>query len=266
MNLAVCIFAGGPNSTENNVVELLYNFGKTLTSKFSHVIYSDSAASFSRQFDYFFDSVKDDFDYILYCHDDIIIKTEDVIPRTMEVIKDRKDIGWITYSNSGYTSHGKLVSSSVRVSLHKDRGKYPAVFECHTGDLGSLDYPDVPVKVYGPLTHLNMISVESLKKIMPCGHFIETPTLIDEDWNLRSNIAGLTNVWIPDIFYEHPIQETEHLRKQDSLRNADTAHEVFRQKWNCRLPFTDAEILKLAHKHPELTVFADRNSYDWIEL
>jgi len=222
------------------------------------------------QFNEFFDDVKDKFKYMIYSHDDLLLHTSNIYQKTVDVINSTdKDIGFVTYYNVGYQIYNKLVANSVRPGIAIDRIKYPKVFECRTGDLKKLDIPNKPVEVFGPFSHFNFISMESMKKIGYSETWTPTPMLMDEDWALTSNIKGLTNVWIPNIRYEHPIQETENERKTTNLaRHTPQSHSAFIKKWGIDIPYVDSAIEKLISKYDNTNLknFYKKNTYDWSYL
>jgi hypothetical protein len=219
------------------------------------------------QFNEFFDDVKNKYEYMIYSHDDLLLHSKYIYQRTMDIIElSYQEIGFVTYTNKGYHLSGKVVSNSIRPGIANDRMNYPKVFECHKGDLEQLDFPDEPIHVFGPFSHFNFISMKSMKKIGYSETWTPTPMLMDEDWALTSNIKGLTNVWIPDVNYEHPIQETENERVTTNLaRHTPQSHAAFIKKWGIDVPYSDDAINILMKKYGKtnLKYFFNKNTYDW---
>jgi hypothetical protein len=290
--LVICIFSSGPNANEENIrltfesIEAnigiddyqyyIFTSNNTVSDYYYSIIPNEkiyqivvSNQSFAKQFNSFYNDCKNDFEYLIYSHDDLIIGTNNFYEITKDSINKYEDkVGWITYTNNGYTSSGKLVSNSIREGIHKDRFNFPKVYECHIGDLNKLDYPKEPVIVFGPYTHFNMISFKSLSKIGLCEDWDDTPTLVDENWCLKSNIENKINIWIPNIFYKHPIPWTEQLRKSNSLRGSDNAHKGFIHKWGFDINYSDDVVKFITNKYPNsmLAEFAQKNTYEWIYL
>ena len=212
-------------------------------------------------FNTFFQRYAEQTEWFLMCHDDIAIETPDFFKKTMaEIHGATEEIGWITYSNTQY--HVVHASVSVRGGFYKDRLAFQA-FECHLP--GKLDYPKRAVKTYGPYSHFNLIRTSAMKKVGPCPRWTEYTILVDENWALQSVIKGLTNIWVPNVFYCHPNPKNAANRGCD-LRLEPDAHRAFVAKWGFSTPFSDQVISALLSKYPHLSCLANRHSFDWVYL
>lgn len=203
-----------------------------------------------------------EFKYLLIIHDDILIKTYDFYNKTMNGITGSEDkIGWITYTNAHY--HCANTHNSVRGFIYKDR-KISAQFECHKNN-GTQEYPNGPVIVSGPYSHFNLIRMDHMFKIGPCADWTKYTMLIDEDWCLESLIKGFINVWIPDIFYDHPNSNQIFMRQFD-LRFEQEGHRGFINKWGFDENTSD-EIINnvILKRYPQLS-YLNRYSYEYLYL
>jgi hypothetical protein len=233
--------------------------------------------SWAREFNYFFDKYKHITKNIIYSHDDIVIKTKDFYKIITDSLRDKQEeVGWVTFTNERYYNHdGKILPNSIKDRYAIDRSNYPYIFECHKfKDLEKtykpelLTYPERPVKVHTPFPHFCFVSVESLEKIGHCCEWTEYTILIDDDWAHEALNKNLNNVWIPNIFYDHPnpYHSPKRLRHAD-LRYQTEAHHAFEKKWgfSIRNKLTDEQIKQIREKCKG-TKIADssyRNTFDW---
>lgn len=284
--LIIGIFASGPNTQEENARAIIKSVDENIgiedygyyvyvgTQKMSNVYkevisprnlhkISISSEGYAQQYNRIVNECKDKYRYMIYSHDDVIVDTPNFYVKTIDTLKNYLDkIGWITYTNHSYTSGGILLSNTLRAGIHKDRTKYPRIFECHTNDLKKLDYPNGPVDVFGPMSHFNLVSLKAMQKIGPCVDWSSTPLLTDEDWALASCVKGLINVWIPNIFYKHPRPGSGAKRVKDSLRFRTKSHQEFRKKWGGDIPYSESHIKSLVHRFPMLRKFMGF-TYEW---
>lgn len=283
--LVIVIFASGPNFNFDNLQDMINSIDNNIgiDDYFYHVftfnehreklnnIETDKIVmqcsfrlkSFAEEFNEAFRMYKYGCKYMIYAHDDLVIDTPNFYEKMKLTYESHSDICWVTITNHGYYKKGKLVANSARLGIYKDRYKFPKVFEAHDGDINNLDYPKAPVKIFGPMSHFNMISFEKLEKIMPCPNWSLTPLLIDEHFALKSLQQGMINVWIPDIFYQHPIRE--NIRNVDSLRCTNEVHKNFEKYWGIYPIYTKEDEKKLIDKIPILKNY-NNNSYDWMYI
>lgn len=231
-----------------------------------------SKNSWASNFNAFFEKYKTLTKYFIICHDDIVVNTPNFFETTIKEIGDRKDIGWITFTNDRYYKINNMaISNSVREGFHIDRDKHPRMFECHkfnesqTPTIELFDLPDRAVKCHGPFSHFNIISSEALKKIGPCEDWTDYTILIDEDWSLESLKKGFYNVWVPQVFYTHPNPKNTHKRVSD-LRYSDIAHEKFYKKWDFSCGNYDESVVQFVQqKYADTNIpwSSYRKSYEW---
>jgi hypothetical protein len=211
-------------------------------------------------FNTFFQKYADQTEWLVMCHDDIDIFTPNFFKKTMAEIHGASgEIGWVTFTNNQYYVVNSSIS--VRGGLYNDRLAFQS-FECHRPDK-VLDYPSRAVKTYGPYSHFNMIRTSAMKKVGPCPRWTEYTILVDEDWALQSVVNGLTNVWVPSIFYRHPNNAGN---RGCDLRLEPQAHAAFIAKWGFDTPFSDQTVRELVRKYPHLSYLANKNSYEWTYL
>jgi len=238
-----------------------------------------SIGSWAHEYNQFFDSCKKLTKYILYSHDDLIIRTKDFFNTTMRLIAGKeKEIGWITFTGDFYYRIlGRPWAVSARPGFHTDKDKWPYLFECHRfndshrgkskENLHLLDMPKSGklVKIHAPYMHFNIVSVESMEIIGPCEEWTLYPHLNDEDWGLEALKKNLWNIWIPDVYYTHPINF--HKRKGGN-RWTEEAHAGFIKKWGFdegtnNPTAVQIEEIKAEHKNNLIPWSLNYNTYDW---
>ena len=262
-DLAIYINAAGPNTILEKLVKTIDSYKSTLKDTGTSYkiclhtdnremgqsaveIYDDDLLdvfitdrSFATNYEIFFDEYKNDFEYILISHDDLIITTPDWFNHTKKSIGNRlPDTAWITFTSTGYREFCQIpMSNSVREGFAIDRELYPYLFECHHYNRGDkftddnkhlLDYPNGPVKVHGIFPHIMLISSKNMEVVGPCSDWSEYTLLIDEDWSLTALKNNFINVWVPDVHYQHPLQ---YPRKMDGIRYQQQVHAKFAEKW-----------------------------------
>ncbi len=241
------------------------------------VVYSQD--NWAKCYNDFLSQYQDKAEYILISHDDILVETPNFITTTLEQLRNKKDpIGWISFTNTKYQKiNHKPIANSFKDPFAKDRFKQPCLFECHKFTMKQrvteqtkelLDYPLAPVKAYGPYTHLVLVSTKSMKKIGKCSEWTDYTIFIDDDWNLASLKEGLYNVWVPNIFYQHPNPNYNYLRKPGTdLRFMDQASALFIEKWGFdpREVMSEEKIEEIKEKFSGTNVghTAGRNTYEW---
>jgi len=103
--------------------------------------------SWAKNFNEFFIKYKDDADYILCSHDDLIIRTFDFFNITMNEISGHEDeIGWIAYTSDSYYRISNIsVCQTAREMFCKDRFTWPKTYELHKMETSyNKDYLDMP--------------------------------------------------------------------------------------------------------------------------
>lgn len=208
-------------------------------------------------------------EYLAFIHDDAQLLTPSFFPLVKQKLKDKTDIGWITFTDKDYI-HGRFCPPT-REGFYKDTMFEKALerrkaFQYHTlserwwntsylWQVQSLsddrrqiaiqhfanlpfDFPQQPVKCHAPYTHFFMIETEKLKQIGKCENWAVGTRpgglLTDEDWGLRALQQGLWNVWIPDIKYLHI--KTYPWQHDGSARSS---HEIGQFKYGVEDKFFD---------------------------
>jgi len=232
-----------------------------------------SVASWALEFNIFFNTHKDSTKYILTSHDDLIIRTKDFFNLSMDLVKGKeKEIGWITFTcDTYYRDFDRPWGVSARMGFAKDRHKWPFIYECHNfnashngkakENLHLLDMPDSGrlVKIHAPYSVLNLVSTDSMKIIGPCEDWTAYTMLIDEDWGLEALKNNLWNIWIPDIYYTHPLKEHPN-------RWMKEGHAGFTKKWGfCHGKESEKDIEMIRRKYKDTLIpwSSYHNTYDW---
>lgn len=190
--------------------------------------------SWANCFNSFVKEYSDMCEYILVSHDDLVVKTFDFFNITINQIKNHEsDIAWIGFtSDYYYRNEGRLITQSAREIFCKDAisGK---TFELHNMDdvfdEVKLDYPKKVCKVPGIYSHFNMIKSDNLLKIGLCENWGEYTLLIDEDWSLSTLVNKMWTVWVPEVFYEHPLRYNS--REVLGIKNELNVNQMFKDKW-----------------------------------
>ena len=128
-----------------------------------------------------------------------------------------------------------------------------------------LHLPKKPVKIHGPYSVFNLIKMHNMKKIGFCEDWNPYTMLIDEDWALESLKNNLINIWIPNVFYLHPLRWKE---RKSPDRFKKQAQKGFFNKWGFNggtAHITDNEIEYICERYADTNVPWSRNrlSYDW---
>ena len=284
------------NSAGVNVEDTILSINKNINTKYKFFIVTDkedraekitkifeknnltdkliliqvSNLSWAKCFNNFVEEYKNQSNYLLYSHDDLIVETYDFYNKTLnEIIDFENNVGWIGFtSNVYYKKHNLIVPQSAREIFCKDRSVWPRVFELHqmtSGyDKNILDMPKRACKVPGLYPHFNLIKFSNLEKIGLCPEWGNYTLLIDEHWSLKSLINNLWSVWIPSIFYEHPIRGDQRIVKE--LQNREHVATCFFNYWGIRPSgLSDNEINSFCERYPNtlISYFNDKNTYDY---
>ena len=237
-----------------------------------------SVASWAYEYNLFFSSYGNETNYILVSHDDLVLKTSGLYNIAISLIKDKVSrVGWMTFTcDHYYRNLGKPWGVSARMGFAKDRHKWPYIYECHKFDrshegqsgkhLHLLDMPQSNklVKIHAAYSCFNMISSKSMAQIGLCEDWSPYTILIDEDWGLTALKNNLYNIWIPDVYYNHPLNaSTSHKNRYEKQ-----AHAKFIKKWGFDEGTSEPSIEKLEelrkeHKDNLLTWSSNYNTYDW---
>jgi hypothetical protein len=227
--------------------------------------------SWSVNFNNFYSKFGEYCEYILSSHDDIKVRTFDFFNITMNEISGFEDeIGWIGYtSDNHYTKLNSIVPQSAREIFLKDRKNWPKIFELNKMgnyfDENILNYPKRACKVPGIFSHFNLIKSENLKKIGLCKQWGNYTLLIDEDWSLRTLVKNMWTIWVPSVFYDHPLRYYE--RKIPGIQDNGYTNGYFYEDWgfNYQNEVTDEIIKKVCDKFPNTNIsyFNDKNSFDY---
>lgn len=300
MSLSIFIKSAGDNINKDNLKDTLTSIIENTKENFKfHLVLEESQKqvlndlsiddymgslrtaepnkSWAEDFNTFFDLVKDKSDWLLYSHDDLKILTSDWFSKSKAIVGDREDIGWITYSQpTWYMHYGEPRSQVARPGFHTDRGVYPCMHECHKFNRrkdwkkidvmkSKLDMPKAPVKIHGPYSVFNLIKMDNMKKIGYCADWNPYTILIDEDWALESLKNNFINIWIPSVFYLHPLRWQE--RKAPD-RFKEEAKDGFFKKWGFNggtANISDKEIQQVCSEYADTNIPWSRNrtSFDW---
>jgi hypothetical protein len=131
-------------------------------------------------------------------------------------------------------------------------------------DENLLDLPKRACKVPGVFSHFNMIKFKNLEKIGPCSNFGQYTLLIDEDWSIRTLIHNLWTVWVPNIFYDHPLRYEDRIVKD--IKNSSEGEGLFVKKWEYNPgSINDETIKKVCSKFPNTNIdfFNDKRTFDY---
>ncbi len=279
LDLIVFIKADGPNIRQDNMYETLVSLKHTIGNcnygfyivtnpflinsiraaaiddKIVDIKLSNPNVSWAYDYNMFVSEYKDKTKWILISHDDLIVRTPNFINKTFDAIKGKEDqIGWITFtSDYYYTIEGLPIPCTARSGLAIDRNNAPYLYECHNltrehygqtqNFLHLLDMPESGklVKIHAPMSSLFMVSSKNMQKIGPCEDWTLYTMLIDEDWGFESLRNNLISVWIPDIFYTHPLRKPQ--RPTGNKWEAE-AHAAFIKKWGFDIPLFDDNVIK----------------------
>lgn len=193
------------------------------------------------------------------------------------MLKNRHDVGWITYSQpTWYMHYGEPRSQVARPGFHSDRFSYPCIHECNKFDRklhwhnkkimkSKLNLPKKPVKIHGPYSVFNLIKINNMKKIGYCEDWNPYTMLIDEDWALESLKNNLINIWIPSIFYLHPLR-WQNRKAADRFKSE--ALNGFYKKWGFAggsANISDEIIEEVCNQYKDTNIPWSKGklSYDW---
>lgn len=297
-DIIIFINSAGPNINLDNIKDTIYSFDKNIGNyKYCYYFVTDNSdvydfllrlnynnfvvimsnESWAKNFNAFFDLYKDKADYIIISHDDLAIETEDFFTKTLKEIEGKEhEVGWITFTSNGYYKLQNIpMANSAREGFAKDRYKYPFLYECHNFNPGDrlseankhlFDYPERAVKCHAIFPHLMLIKSDTLKKIGYCEDWTKYTLLIDEDWGLEALKNNLWNIWIPNIFYTHPLRYEK--RPSQGVRFEPEAHAKFAKKWGFYFgnqTYTDDFIRVICEKYKNTNIpfSANKNTYEW---
>lgn len=296
-NVICFINSAGLNVIPENIEDTIISIKQNINTNFSFYICTDSDErkntiikiieknnlmddvlsidvsndSWANIFNNFFLKYKDLTDYILSSHDDLIVRTFDFFNLTMsEISGHENEIGWIGYTSDAYYRLGNNpVCQSAREMFCKDRFTWPKTYELHNMtnqyDEKLLDIPLRACKVPGIFSHFNLIKVENLDKIGLCPDWGNYTLLIDEHWSLKTLINNMWTIWVPKVFYDHPIRG--HKRITNELQNQHPVELKFYNEWgyNYLSTLTDDIINRVCNKFPNTNIsfFNDKNTFDY---
>jgi len=300
MSLAIFIKSAGANVNKENLKDTLKSIIDNTNEEFKfHLVLEESqksvlqdlsiddhigslktakeGVSWAEDFNLFFDSVKETANWLLYSHDDLKILTPDWFSKSKEIVGERTDVGWITYSQpTWYMHYGEPRSQVARPGFHSDRFSYPCIHECHKFKRpqdwhkkelmkNKLNLPSRAVKIHGPYSVFNLIKMDNMKKIGYCADWNPYTMLIDEDWALESLKNNFSNIWIPSVFYLHPLRWLE--RKAPDRFKEDSRRGFFK-KWGFNggsANISDSEVEEVCEEFKDTNIPWSKNraSYEW---
>tara|TARA_Y100000310_G_C20519226_1_gene732806 strand:- start:565 stop:1017 length:453 start_codon:yes stop_codon:yes gene_type:complete len=125
-----------------------------------------------------------------------------------------------------------------------------------------VDLPTAPVKIGGIMSCMMLVQSSALNKIGPCEHWTNYTMLVDADWSLEALKNNLWNVWVPDVYYRHPLRK--ELRPTGHKWQTE-AHAGFTKKWGFDLAATPLPIEKIReiYKGTNIVWLTHKNSYEW---
>ena len=243
------------------------------------IVTTEKEKSWANHYNIFFEKYNHLSEYILISHDDLEMKTSDFWNKTKKQIKGYEDqIGWITYTSDFYYAiQGHPIPVTARCGFEDDRENWPYCYECHNftkehwdgwstkENLHLLDMPEENrlVKIHAPMSSLFAIKSENQKRI---GYTFPNWTmytmLVDEDCGMSMLINNLWNVWVPSVYYTHPLRIG--YRKSGNKWEKE-AHRGFETKWKIHQKVTqkDIEYVKKIYGDTNLVWSIGRNTYDW---
>lgn len=296
LNVICYIDSSGPNVLYNNFEDTVVSISKNINTSFTFVINTDEEHhkdkflkifeknnisnnlteiivkrdSWARCFNEFFENFKSKCHYILISHDDLEVRTFDFYNITMKEIEGHEnEIAWIGFtSDSYYRLNNNPVCQSAREVFCKDRKSWPLVYEVHKMRDGYneslLDMPERACKVAGIFPHFNMIRCDNLEKIGLCPEWGNYTLLIDEHWSVQTLTKNLWTVWVPSVYYDHPLRYEK--RQVQGLQNVGPTVASFINHWGYNPgQFSNEQIEKLCDKFPNtnLSFFNDKNTFDY---
>lgn len=227
--------------------------------------------SWAKIFNNFFYKYKNETKYILSSHDDLVVRTFDFFNITMSEIQGHEDeVAWIGYTSDLYYKKNSIsVCQSAREMFCKDRFTWPKTFELHNMkdvyNESLLDLPKRSCKVPGIFSHFNLIKVENLEKIGLCPNWGNYTLMIDEHWSLKTLVNNMWTIWVPNVFYDHPIRGDQ--RTVLSIQNSYEVNKNFISEWgyNYETKLTDEIINRVCNQYPNTNIsfFNDKNTYEY---
>jgi hypothetical protein len=250
-------------------------FGETDPTKLLECI--PSRAPWHRDFNHFFESYKEKAEWILISHDDIEYCTPNFFKKITTQLQGFEDkVGWVIGTDKRYLyDHGLVVPEGLRPDLYQDQNQWGAMFHLHKmahlkggsplkvkDSLHLIDLPSAPVKIGGIMSCMMLVQSSALEKIGPCAEWTNYTMLIDADWSLEALKNNLWNVWVPDVYYRHPLRKDLRPTGHKWQRKA---HDSFAQKWGFDLGARPLPIKKIRKKYKDTNIFwlTYKNSYDW---
>ena len=297
LNVICYINSAGPNVIYENFEDTVVSINNNINTNYRFYIVTDSenhkrkfeeifeknslddkvinikvsTESWAKCFNTFFYEFNTKADYLLYSHDDLSVRTYDFFNITIDAISGFEDeIGFIGFtSDSYYRLNNNPVCQSAREIFSKDRGNWPCVFELHNMTKGhyeesKLDLPKRACKVPGVYPHFNMIKFSNLEKIGLCPEWGEYTLLIDEHWSLQTLIKNLWTIWVPNVFYDHPLRYNS--RQVQGLQGVNDAVFGFQNYWGIRHEgLSNEEINRFCEKFPNTNIsyFNNKNTFDY---
>ncbi len=246
------------------------------------ILITDYCSSFAEFHNYVFLKYGSKSKWVIIAHDDIELKTKNLINKMEDSVKGFSDIGWISFTDNGYLQGHWQPSTREGFHydyLYKDAWERRKLFQFHSLEENywekgkgvsyysnlNYDFPNSIVKCHAPYSHFIVIESEKLKRIGLCEDWSSVSLLIDEDWGLSALREGLINVWIPDIVYTH-VRETGGTRAWPIIvKEGKRAHELFTKKWSFSHPPTkdDLKRIKKIYGNTNIVWSFDKESFDW---
>lgn len=217
--------------------------------------------------------------WFIVSHDDIELKTKDLISCMEKSLRNFTNVGWISFTDDDYLN-GHW-APSVRPGFHYDflyenawprrkMWQYHLLEEnywkrrCNFSNL-NYSFPKSVVKCHSPFCHFIAVESEKLRRIGLWEIWNTVSLLADEDQGLSFLKAGLINVWIPNIVYTH--FRTEKGTRSWPLieKEGKQTHELFLRKWGFPIPPTKNDLgrIKKMYGNTNIVWSINKKSFDW---
>lgn len=288
------LVVGVASHIKSEVVKCIENIA--LVSNGHVKIVTDHCATFAEFTNHVFLKYAPGSKWFLISHDDIQLKTKNLIGEVEKSIYPFSDkVGWITFTDIDYLNghwapsvcggfhddyvYGEAWQKRRLHQFHTLKDKYWERGEGRQYFLSlPYDFPQAPVRCHGPMSHLFMMETEKLKQVGLCEDWSVVSLLIDEDWALEALKVDLWNIWIPYIKYVHCRAEngtrawyTLSSKCSSGQVVAREVADLWEEKWGYRFaplnkPGTNREQIRRIRQlygKTNITWSMGRNSFDW---
>lgn len=266
-------------------IDIIKSIEDIKSSNNNIIIVTDHCATHAGFHNYAFCEYGKNFKWIISAHDDIELKTGNLINNIEDSLKSSIDIGWISFTDDGYLKG--FHTPSVRPGFHSDLLDENAwarrkLFQFHLLEENywkkgkglsyftnlNYDFPILTVKCHAPYSHFIVIKSENLRGIgqwEEWGGRTAIPHLTDEDMGLTALKNGLMNVWIPNIIYTHVRNEDRTRASGCVEKELKFVHRMFAEKWGYPYKCSRSDFPKIRKMYGNTNIVwsMDRKSFDW---